>query len=87
MVVLIVALQWVEENKPGNTLICCDSVSVLMSLRSISSWQLNLFQICSARHVSSVWCPAHVGHEEGEQVGKTSSTKVLQNYKYKMCNM
>lgn len=78
MVVLIVALHWVEGNKPGNALICCDSVSVLKSLRAfISSWQLNLFQICSARHVSSVWVPAHVSHKEGEQVSKTSSTKML----------
>lgn len=46
MMAILLPLQWVEEYKPGNVLICSDSVSVLKRLRSFkSSHQDILFSI------------------------------------------
>lgn len=74
---ILLALQWVEEIKPDNVLICTDSVSVLKTLRSFkSSHQDIIFNILHIHSrivqngisISFMWIPAHIGIRGNEEV-------------------
>lgn len=64
MMPIFLALQWVEEHKPGNMLICSDSVSVLKGLRSLST-----FKNSPKLYISEVYV-AHIGVKGNEEVDK-----------------
>ena len=77
MVAVLVALRWVEHARVGKVVVCCDSSSVLASLRSFqsSSRQGLLYEVlmsltrCVGQGsvVRFLWVPAHVGVEGNEE--------------------
>lgn len=85
LVAVLLALQWIDDNKPGNILICSDSVSVLKSLRSFrSSRQDILFKILELHSriiqqgmmIGFMWIPAHVGLRGNEEVDELAKQAV-----------
>ncbi|XP_048015377.1 uncharacterized protein LOC125247880 [Megalobrama amblycephala] len=76
MIAVLLALQWVEENRPLRTLICSDSSSSLMSLESGQSESRSdvLIEILQTLYriqmmgleVSFCWVPAHIGVKGNE---------------------
>ncbi len=86
MIGILLALQWVEEHKPDNVLICSDSVAVLKSLRSFKSSHqdilISILQIHSRivqndTSVRFIRVPAHIGIKANEEVDKLAK-QVLQ---------
>lgn len=88
MVAVLMVLRWAEHARVERVLICCDSASVLTSLRSFHSGSRQglLYEIlmCVTRCVSQVsivrflWVPAHVGvggNEEADTLAKRALKK------------
>ena len=70
MMAVIIGLQWVEEVLPDRVVLCVDSVSALLSIRSRESArpdlvleiQLSLYRLRNiGKRVEFCWVPAHVG--------------------------
>ncbi len=88
MMAILMALQWVEKVGQGKVLICSDSLSALVSLRSFHSkaqqdilyevLQLNTRISCKGCQVKFMWVPAHVGitgNELADRLAKRALTK------------
>ncbi|XP_053089092.1 uncharacterized protein LOC113540370 [Pangasianodon hypophthalmus] len=89
MIAILLALQWVEENKPMRTLICSDSSSSLITIKTCHSesradimieilqtiYRIQMMGIC----VAFCWIPAHVGvkgNELADEYAKEATKKV-----------
>lgn len=88
MVAVLMALRWAERAQVERMLICCDSASVLTSLRSFHSGSRQglLYEIlmCMTRCMNQgsivrfLWVPAHVGvggNEEADALAKRALKK------------
>lgn len=88
MLALLLAVQWVEENKPLRTIICSDSSSSLISLDNNHSesrpdillevlqtiFRINMMGLV----ISFVWVPAHYGvpgNEEADKIAKEATRR------------
>jgi len=75
-----IALEWIEQSRDNNILICSDSASALMSMKTgkASSHQEILYEILfinsrvcrQGKNIIYMWIPAHVGIEGNEKVDK-----------------
>ena len=80
------ALEWVGERRPNKALVCSDSVSVLCSIRSDTSYSKQdlLYETMSVHtairqqgiEIVFLWVPAHVGILDNERVDKLAKQAV-----------
>ena len=82
---ILLALQWVEEDKPDRVVICSDPCAVLMSLQSFRSRsRQDLLEVLQTHgrirqmgiQITFTWAPAHVeGNKEVDVLAKQALSR------------